>query len=304
MSAVAEVFRGAIAAYVLTEFLLALQFLTIIHITQALPFDERSFGRSVAFFPLVGALLGALVWAVDIVLQGIVPLTLRNLTLVAALALLSRGLHFDGLADSADGLFGSYDRDRRLAIMKDSRIGTFGTLALVGVVLCKVRALDLLPGSGREIALLLGPLLSRWAYVVMGYRAIPARRDGLGAILVRNVFFRELAVASSIALFVTILVGGGYGLTVLALALVLTLGITRLCTARLGGVTGDTFGAAGELVETAVFCFVAVSFSPHPLSSSLFNEPVCAEYSALRKPVAIKPSTLPRFLPFAVTVFC
>ena len=173
----------------LNEFLLALQFLTIIQIKKTLPFDERSFGRSAAFFPLVGAILGILVWGIDIALQNVCPLALRNLSLVAILAILSRGLHFDGLADSADGLFGSHDREHRLAIMKDSRIGTFGTLALLGVVLFKVRALDLLSGSERNTALLLGPVLSRWAYVVIAYRAVPARQDGLGVLLVRGVSF-------------------------------------------------------------------------------------------------------------------
>jgi adenosylcobinamide-GDP ribazoletransferase len=258
MSAVAQVLSGAIAAYVFTEFLLALQFLTLIQIKPTLPFDEHAFGRAAALFPLVGVVLGALVWTLDTVLQDIVPLTLRNLLLVAALALLSRGLHFDGLADSTDGLFGSYEREHRLAIMKDSRIGTFGTLALVGVVLCKVRALDLLSGSERNAALLLGPLLSRWAYVVMAYRAIPARQDGLGALLARNVFLRELTVASGIALLVTILLGGGYGIMAMGVALVLTLGMIRFCAAQLGGVTGDTFGAVGELVETVIFCLFAV----------------------------------------------
>ena len=248
----------------LNEFLLALQFLTIIQVKKTVPFDDRSFGRSAAFFPLVGALLGALVWGIDIALQNVCPLALRNLILVAVLAILSRGLHFDGLADSADGLFGSHDRERRLAIMKDSRIGTFGTLALLGVVLFKVRALDLLSGSDRSAALFLGPVLSRWTCVVVAYRAVPARQDGLGVLLVKGVVFRELAVASGIALLVTLLTGGGNGLVALALALVLALGIMHYCTARLGGVTGDTFGAVGEMVETATFClfvfFSAVTF--------------------------------------------
>ena len=134
------------------ELLLALQFLTILRIKTTLPFDERSFGRSARFFPLVGAILGVVVWGGDRVLQEVCPSSLRNLLVVAALALLSRGLHFDGLADSADGLFGGHDRERRLAIMKDSRIGTFGTLALLSVVLFKVRALDLLSGSDRSAA--------------------------------------------------------------------------------------------------------------------------------------------------------
>src|SRR5690349_2704624 len=119
------------------DFLLALQFLTIIRVRTTPPFGERSFGRSAAFFPLVGTMLGAIVWGVDRALTEVCPFSLRNLVAVAVLAVLSRGLHFDGLADSADGLFGSHDPEGRLSIMKDSRIGTFGTLALVGVVLFK-----------------------------------------------------------------------------------------------------------------------------------------------------------------------
>jgi|SRR5581483_5917529 len=258
MSAVAEVRRAAIAANVFSELLLALQFLTVLRVKKALPFDERLFGRSAAFFPLVGAILGTVVWGGDRVLREICPSSLRNLLVVAAFALLSRGLHFDGLADSADGLFGGRDRERRLEIMKDSRIGTFGTLALLGVVLFKVRALDLLPGGDRSAALLLGPTLSGWAYVVLAYRAIPARPDGLGALLVRGVFLRELAIASGTALLVTSLVGRSGGLIAVTLTLVLVFGVMRYCTARLGGVTGDTFGALGELVETATFCLYAV----------------------------------------------
>lgn len=241
-----------------SELLLAVQFLTILQVKKTLPFDEHSFGRSAAFFPLVGVILGGIVWGGDSMLQDICPAVLRNLLVVAAFAILSRGLHFDGLADSADGLFGGHDRERRLAIMKDSRIGTFGTLALLGVILFKVRALDLLSGSDRSAALLLGPTLSRWAYVVVAYRAVPARPDGLGALLVKRVFLRELGIASGIALVVTVLIGGSVSLIAIVLALLLTLGILRYCTARLGGVTGDTFGAVGELVETATFCLYAV----------------------------------------------
>lgn len=241
-----------------TELLSALQFLTIFQLTKTLPFDERLFGRSSAYFPVVGLILGAFVWGADTLLQKTFPPTLRNLVLVVALVILSRGLHLDGLADSADGLFGGLDRERRLSIMKDSRIGTFGTLALISVVLFKLRALDLLSGSDRSVALLLGPMLSRWAYVVMAYRALPARADGLGAVLVRNVFVRELAIASGTSLLVSILIGGVGGLLALLLAGAFTLGMTRFCTARLGGVTGDSFGAVGEIVETSTFCLFAL----------------------------------------------
>ena len=103
----------------LTEFLIALQFLTIVRIKKELPFDETSFGRSGTFFPLIGLLIGALVWSADWLLQPLLPTTLLSLFLVGLLAVLSRGFHLDGVADSADGLFGSTEPQRSLAIMKD-----------------------------------------------------------------------------------------------------------------------------------------------------------------------------------------
>jgi adenosylcobinamide-GDP ribazoletransferase len=255
---IAEVLAHAIALSVLREFLLALQFLTIIQIKPTLPFDRFVFGHSAAFFPLIGAIVGAIVWGVDRALALVCPSSLQNVVIVALLTILSRGLHADGLADSADGLFGGHDRERRLAIMKDSRIGTFGALALLGVVLFKVRALDVLSDGMRASALLLGPTLSRWAYVVMAYRAVPARAEGLGSLLVNSVFFREFAIATGITLSVSILFGGIPGLPAMLLTLLWTLAMVSYCSARLGGVTGDTFGAVGEVAETATLCLYAV----------------------------------------------
>src|SRR5262245_2018026 len=221
-SVVAEVPTHAIALSVLSEFLLALQFLTVIQFTKTLPFDEHTFGRSAAFFPLVGVIIGAIVWGADRVLVLMGPSSLQSLMIVALLTILSRGLHVDGLADSADGLFGGHDPERRLAIMKDSRIGTFGVLALLGIVLFKVRALDVLTDGLRTSALFLGPTLGRWAYVVMAYRAVPARAEGLGALLVSGVFFRELAIATIITLAANVLFGGIPGLFAIMLTLLWT----------------------------------------------------------------------------------
>ena len=249
--------RGAIAASVLREFLIALQFLTIFSIRKTVPFDEVGFGRSAAFFPLVGGLIGGLVWSLDLLLTPICPPMIRSVLLTAALAVCSRGLHLDGLADSADGFFGGRDRQHCLDIMKDSRIGTFGALALVGVLLLKVRALDLLAGEPRTTALVLAPLLSRWAHVGMTFRSCPARKEGLGALLVRNVHRRELLWASTSALVVTILLAGSVGLWLCVVVVGTTRALAYASHQRLGGVTGDTYGATGELVETVVLCWWA-----------------------------------------------
>ncbi|MGE0825552.1 MAG: adenosylcobinamide-GDP ribazoletransferase [Candidatus Binatia bacterium] len=246
---------------VLREFLLAIQFLTSLRVTTTVPFDAPSFRRAIGFFPLVGCSLGVLVWGGDMLLQQVCPLSLRNVIVVGLLAILSRGLHLDGLADSADGLLGGSDRQRSLEIMKDSRIGTFGTLAVLFVLVLKIRSLDLLVGDGRIAGLVLGPMLSRWAYVVMAYRAVPARPDGLGAIFMRNVSIHTVGWASVFAGLVAIVFGGIAGVLCLVFVAVIAYAALRYCTARLGGMTGDTFGATGEVIETLTFCWFALSCS-------------------------------------------
>jgi adenosylcobinamide-GDP ribazoletransferase len=239
---------------VFTEFLVALQFLTVVRISKALPFTEAALGRAGVFFPLVGLLLGAIIWVLDRLLRPLIPVPLLSVCLTAALAVLSRGLHLDGLADSADGLLGSTDRQRSLEIMKDSAIGTFGTLAVLAALLLKVRSLDLLQGDYRSLALLLGPMLSRWACVVMVYTSRPARAEGLGAMFVRGTQFREFALASVFTLLVVFSLMEVIGLMVFVPLAGLIIGFTLYCNSRLGGVTGDTLGALGELVETAALC--------------------------------------------------
>jgi adenosylcobinamide-GDP ribazoletransferase len=244
------------------EFLVALQFLTIVQLRPTLPFDEVVLGRAGVFFPVVGFLLGATVWALDQSLLLFFPASLANVFVIVALAGLTRGLHLDGVADSADGLWGGADRQHRLAIMKDSRLGTFGALALLGIVLTKLRALDLLQGDGRGNALLLSPMFGRWACVVMASLAPPAREDGLGALFVRNVQRRELIFASVFTLFAGFCFAGAVNVLLFGVLVGIAVGVTRYCTRRLGGVTGDTLGAVGELVETAAFCAFCVFGGP------------------------------------------
>jgi adenosylcobinamide-GDP ribazoletransferase len=238
----------------MTDFLIALQFLTIVRVKRTLPFGETHLGRAGVFFPIVGLLVGVVLWSLDRGLQLFFPPVLSSVFLVAALAALSRGFHLDGLADSADGLFGSSERQRCLEIMKDSAIGTFGALAVIVIFFLKVRSLDLLQGGYRSMALVLGPMLGRWACVVMAYTSRPARAEGLGAMFVRGTQFREFGLASVITLAVVFSLMEILGLVVFVPLAVLILSFTLYCNRRLGGVTGDTLGALGELVETAVWC--------------------------------------------------
>lgn len=241
----------------LTGFFTALQFLTIIRLRRNLPFTEEALGHAATFFPVVGLILGGLLWLCDKSLFFLPP-SLLNLLLVAVLAALSRGLHLDGLADTVDGLLGSADRRQSLAIMKDSAIGTFGVLAVFLALFLKLRSLDLLEGGYRGVALLVAPMLGRWSCVVMAYSSRPARAEGLGWVFVRGVRFREFGLASVLALVVTFALVEVLGLAVFVPLAALTVLFTLYCNRRLGGVTGDTLGAMGEMTETLTFSLFAL----------------------------------------------
>ena len=240
-------------ARMLTNLLTALHFLTPVRTKRELPFDATACRRSAIFFPLIGLLIGGLVWGADCLLRPVLPTTLLSIVLVGLLAVLSRGVHLDGVVKSADALFGGSGSTR-----KGSGRGPFGVLVLVFILACKVRALELLLGGYRDIALLLGPMLGRWACVVMAYSSRPARDEGPGTTFVQGVEFNEFALASLIALGVLFTL-----IEIAGIALVLPLGgliigFTLLCNRRLGGVAGDHWGAVAELVETAALCLFAL----------------------------------------------
>ncbi len=203
-------------------------------------------------WPLVGALVGLLAAgaaALGLAL-GLSPAVAAALVL-AVQALATGALHEDGLADSADGLWGGGTRERRLEIMRDSRIGSYGALALILSVLLRWTALTALLAAGAVWGpLLAAGALSRWAMPWM-LRALPPAREGGLSRLVGRPDASTVALAAGTALLVALL-GVGWAAIPAALAV---LGVTLLWTgtvrARLGGQTGDTCGAAQQLAEIA-----------------------------------------------------
>jgi adenosylcobinamide-GDP ribazoletransferase len=239
-------------AALLAQLVSAVRFLTVVPI----PGGSVEVGTSAAFFPLVGLALGALLVALDRVTAPIVPLAVRDVLLVGVLAAVTGGLHLDGLADSADGLFTGH-RERALAIMREGAVGAFGVVAVVLVVALKLRSLDAVPPEARTAALLYAPMLARWAMVVLAFGSRAARPDGLGQAMVRSLTFREFALATVVALWIVLAAAGARGLVAILAVAATTIGCRILAHARLGGVTGDVLGAIGEVVEALVFTVFA-----------------------------------------------
>ena len=239
-------------------FQLALGFLTAIPVRSAAS-RPGDLGRAAPWFPVVGLLLGLVLSLAHWVFERLFAPTLSGALLVALWALLTGGLHLDGLADCGDGLLASATPERRLEMMRDPRLGAFGGLALILFLILKVMATAALPVRPLfslalpEAWLPVGPLVvatvcARWLVLLVG-RQRSARPGGLGADFALGLGPTGLIVAGLVTAIVAVL-GGPRGLVAVAAAHLLAVLVARLAHARLGGITGDVLGASVEIATT------------------------------------------------------
>lgn len=219
------------------------------------PETDRELGRSVPWFPVVGAVVGALSGGVYWALHGPLGPSLAAVTAVAAGAVTTGGFHEDGLADTADALGGT-SRARRLEIMKDSRVGVFGVLALVLSTLVRVFAISSLDPLDGVIALVVAHMLGRTTAVALMASAPTASGTGLG-----HSYTAHLPrVWTATAIIVSSAAAAGLGLVgaVSLVAAAAAAAVVGLVAQRaFGGVTGDVLGAAEQAGEMAVLVSAA-----------------------------------------------
>lgn len=284
----------------MTPFFIALQFLTRLKIVNQTEWSVEDFGKSVVAFPYVGLIIGLILALLYGILSPFIPLVPLMLILVIAEFLITGGLHADGLMDTSDGLFSGRERDRKLEIMKDSRIGSFGVVAFVFVTLLKWQLLTAIPTAEFiPMALIMMPLMSRWS-LVLSIRSYPyAREQGMGAAFANlapkhvityntlSTFFMPIVILLIGVILYTLLYGVysifsiadvGYvvGLGVLVYAtlgifqinivsMIITYIINRILNhyivKQLGGTTGDTYGFVVEVTEVLLLLIYIIILS-------------------------------------------
>ncbi|NJD39399.1 MAG: adenosylcobinamide-GDP ribazoletransferase [Geobacter sp.] len=230
-------------------FLIALQFLTILPLPSPRQYHPDDLGRATVWFPLAGLCIGGLLYLADLLLSPLFPRHLTDALLITLLALITGALHLDGLADVFDGFAARGNRERFLAVMKDSRVGAVGVVGLMLVLLLKYAALLALPIYLKRPALLLFPLLARLTQVLIMTGAKSARTDGLGAAFLSGMGSHQLSLALASTIPLAWLLGHWAGLVALGICLVWGWAIRRSFTRRLGGITGDIIGFASETAE-------------------------------------------------------
>jgi adenosylcobinamide-GDP ribazoletransferase len=233
------------------DFKVALQFLTRLPVRVREPWSEGALARSVAMFPLIGLLIGAagaLAFAIAIWLG--LPPALAAVLAVAVQVLLSGGLHEDGLADLADGFGGGRTREEKLQIMRDSRLGSFGAVALILALLARIGAIAALaqPATVGAVLLAAGAISRAMMPPLMLWLA-PARSDGLAAASGRPQPARVLTGLGLATLLALALLAPLRALSAILLAAGGVLGLAILARRQIGGHTGDVLGAAQQLAE-------------------------------------------------------
>lgn len=239
----------------------AFGFLTVFPVpARGVEDGPAGYGRAFSWFPVVGLALGAVMAAAGFVFSLVLPAGVSAALVVALWVFLTGGLHLDGLMDSCDGLFCSKPPDERLTIMRDSRVGAFGVLGAVVVILVKYSALaalfELPAVSPMFAALVAAPVLGRWA-MALAVVAFPYHRHGdtLGGTFVAGAGRRQLALASAsgLAILGGLVAGGGSlaPFAALAAGTIATVAVAWFALSRLPGLTGDVYGATCEVVEAA-----------------------------------------------------
>lgn len=236
----------------LREFAAALQFMTRIPV-PAFRYEPGLVLSGAKFYPIVGAVvaLGAIV--VERLLRTHLPATLTALAVVIYLVVITGGFHEDGLADSVDAFGGGWTRERMLDIMHDSRIGSFGALAIVLSIGARWSLLAVMPGARLPWYLLAAHVLCRWTTLPLGTFMDSARSDGLGARLAHKIPPSSMLIGTLLAFGIA-----GWALRWQAVAPIVAVSLITLLSglyyrSRIGGITGDCFGATNQLAEIAVY---------------------------------------------------
>ncbi len=239
----------------MNSLLLALQFLTIIPVNHSNIASDRQLGNSILFYPVIGLLIGSILAFSSLMIANI-PLQIQSSIILILWVVLTGGLHLDGLADCADAWVGGLgSKQRSLEIMKDPAAGPIAVVVLVLLLLLKWSVIIYILEQQALVVLVLTPVMGRLAILILMLSTSYVRTAGLGEKLVANL---PISATKAISLF-SILISIYYlGIIPISFMLIMLIIISYQAKKRLGGLTGDVYGAAVELVEISIFLGVLI----------------------------------------------
>jgi adenosylcobinamide-GDP ribazoletransferase len=235
-------------------FLVSVQFLTSLPLGRRGDLPPDALGKAAVFFPLVGLGVGAGGAALNHLLSPHSSRSVVTVFVLICLVAVTGGLHEDALADAADGFGGGWKKQEILAIMRDSRIGSFGAIAVALGLLARFACLGSLSLRDFDRFFVAGQVLNRWTALPLGFFWRPAREEGgQGARVARRITRGVLGIGTTLAVAIVAFVLGSKALWATLAAITVTALTGFYYHSRLGGVTGDCMGATNQITEVAVY---------------------------------------------------
>ena len=238
--------------FIFKRFIIMIQFFTSIPVPVNLDCDEKDYGKGLVFAPVVGLLLGFLIYLVYKVLSPFFSANIISAFLIVVYIVLTGGLHLDGLGDTFDGLYSNRPKDKILEIMRDSRVGTNAVLALISIILLNFVLLAGLNAKSLMLeTVLLFPVAGRIGSLMGAGISVYARKnEGLGKSFIDHCGKKEMFFGASLSFVIFTIILGFKGLLMAFVLMITACLITKVFTRKIGGATGDILGAVCELNQT------------------------------------------------------
>ena len=231
------------------QLIILIQFMTRIPVFVNVEYDEEKLGKSIKYFPLVGAIIGIFLYGINILAGKItVNRQIAAIIIIIAEIFITGLIHIDGLADTADGLFSYAEKEKILEIMKDSRVGTNGAVALILYFTTKV----ILLSEIRPEYIILYPVISRLSTSINAGLGEYARKNGMSNGIIGKNGKKEAVISIIITMILSFIILKVKGLIILIFAILFILLLMKGVKRKIGGITGDTMGASLELTSILV----------------------------------------------------
>ncbi len=242
------------------DFLTALKFLTIIPIKSKTGKEDIDLARSMAYFPLVGGLIGLILFGVWEIGGTFLPSSVVCALILALYIIITGALHLDGFADTIDGISGGRDKADIIDIMQTSHIGAIGMVGIVALLLLKFTLIYSLPSTVIGQSLVLMMVMGRWS-MVFSCQVYPAAgdRQSLARKFIEHIELKQLLWATVTMVILLAVLAGLKALVIFPIILIVSILFNNFLVKKIGGLTGDTLGALNEFVELATLLIFTIA---------------------------------------------
>jgi adenosylcobinamide-GDP ribazoletransferase len=252
-------------------FFTALKFLTVLPLFNNREDRSEDINGSIVYYPVVGLFIGIILVILNWLFSQMLPQSVTNGLLIVSLVIITGALHLDGFTDTCDGLGGHKPVEARWQAMHDSRTGAFGVVGAILLLLMEYVSLNSLPARLIPAALILMPIISRWAMVFAIFAYPYARPEGLGKILKEAATARRFMIATLITLILTagagFMPGSNYffpaGLSLMLATWIIIVIVAGYFRKMFAGLTGDNYGAINEIAEVSVLLLMNILSYQH-----------------------------------------